>query len=631
MERVLGKMKDNSKIDKTNNKILYYKLTEDQIQYLHIKRIIDTAVSGASIVVLSPLLLGIAAVIRATSQGPALFKQTRVGKDKTFFEIYKFRTMYINTPKNQPTHMLADSDKYITKIGKFLRKSSLDELPQLFNILRGDMYIVGPRPALWNQNDLVEEREKYGVHQIAPGLTGWAQINGRDELKIPDKARLDGEYIQKLGLWMDIKCILGTVGSVLKGDGVSEGGLGRMDKNKIKTVEPENVKKNIMLGKAVSVSGIIAAMGIFKILVKKDTSIDDCSCLKNKDRHLHKLKRGLLTAGVGWIIAVMYTNIKRSVQLGKELIIDDDGLGREKPQEAKFPFSMKQKKILITGAGSYIGMAVEKWLSRYPDKYQADTLNMKGNIWENCDFSEYDTVFHVAGIAHADIGIVTKEQKRKYYKVNTQLAEKTARKAKADGVKQFIFMSSMIVYSGCGETLITRDTEPKAMNFYGESKIKAEEKIRALSDEGFKIVILRPPMIYGKNSKGNYKDLARLACKLPVFPVVNNQRSMLHIDNLCEFVRLMIDNQEEGIFFPQNREYTCTSDMVQMIAGVNGHRIVMLPGTNTVVKLMSRLPGRIGGLAAKAFGDLAYDMSMSEYKHNYRIHSLRRSIELTEK
>ena len=194
--------------------------------YHYIKRGIDIILSGMAIVILSPLLLFLCIAIKLDTPGPILFKQKRVGIHRSFFQIYKFRTMRIDTPKDVPTHMLENPEQYITKVGKFLRKTSLDELPQIFNIFKGEMSIVGPRPALWNQDDLVAEREKYGANDVTPGLTGWAQINGRDELEIPDKARLDGEYVKHLGPWMDLKCFLGTIGSVLMHDGVVEGGTG---------------------------------------------------------------------------------------------------------------------------------------------------------------------------------------------------------------------------------------------------------------------------------------------------------------------------------------------------------------------------------------------------------------------
>lgn len=200
--------------------------------YIPIKRIIDFLLSLVATIVLSPVLLILVLCIKLDSPGPVLFRQKRVGKNKEHFEIYKFRTMRTDTPKDMPTHMLADPEQYITKTGKILRKTSLDELPQLFNILKGQMAIVGPRPALWNQYDLIAERDKYGANDILPGLTGWAQINGRDELEIPVKAKLDGEYVEKLGFGMDVKCFFATITSVLKHDGVVEGGTGAMHEDK---------------------------------------------------------------------------------------------------------------------------------------------------------------------------------------------------------------------------------------------------------------------------------------------------------------------------------------------------------------------------------------------------------------
>lgn len=202
----------------------------------YIKRCIDVVLSFTGIVLLSWLFLILIIAIKLDSPGPVFFTQKRVGIHKSHFVIHKFRTMRIDAPKDMPTHLLEDPDMYITRVGKFLRKSSLDELPQIFDIFVGSMSIIGPRPALWNQFDLVEERDKYGANDVRPGLTGWAQINGRDELEIDVKARLDGHYTQILnkGGWkafsLDVKCFLGTITSVLKSDGVVEGGTGQMEK-----------------------------------------------------------------------------------------------------------------------------------------------------------------------------------------------------------------------------------------------------------------------------------------------------------------------------------------------------------------------------------------------------------------
>lgn len=198
--------------------------------YMKIKRLIDLLLSSVGLVILSPFLLILIVAIKLDSRGPILFKQKRIGINKTHFNILKFRTMRIDTPKDTPTHLLENPDQYITKVGKFLRKTSLDELPQIWNILIGQMSIIGPRPALWNQYDLIAERDKYGANDVLPGLTGWAQINGRDELPIEMKAQLDGEYVKNISIWMDVKCFLGTIISVIKSDGVIEGGTGELNK-----------------------------------------------------------------------------------------------------------------------------------------------------------------------------------------------------------------------------------------------------------------------------------------------------------------------------------------------------------------------------------------------------------------
>lgn len=194
--------------------------------YKYLKRPLDFLISLIALIILSPLFLLIAIWIKINSKGPVFFRQKRVGKNKELFEIYKFRSMRIDTPSDMPTHMLSNPKAFITSSGKFLRKTSLDELPQLINIVAGEMAIIGPRPALWNQYDLIEERDKYKANSIRPGLTGWAQINGRDELEIPVKAKLDGDYVEKMSFIFDVKCFIGTILSVLKSDGIVEGGTG---------------------------------------------------------------------------------------------------------------------------------------------------------------------------------------------------------------------------------------------------------------------------------------------------------------------------------------------------------------------------------------------------------------------
>lgn len=198
--------------------------------YLRIKRLIDIILSLVGLILLSPIFLILIVAIKLDSKGPIIFKQKRVGIHKSHFNILKFRTMRIDAPKDTPTHLLEDPDQWITKVGKFLRKTSLDELPQIINILKGEMSIIGPRPALWNQYDLIEERDKYGANNIRPGLTGWAQINGRDELLVEAKAKLDGEYVEKISMLFDMKCLFGTIISVIKSSGVVEGGTGVIQK-----------------------------------------------------------------------------------------------------------------------------------------------------------------------------------------------------------------------------------------------------------------------------------------------------------------------------------------------------------------------------------------------------------------
>ena len=208
-----------------------------------LKRVLDIFLSGCALVVLSPLYLVLAALIKLDSPGPVLFKQKRVGLHKRHFNILKFRTMRIDTPRDVPTHLLENPEQYITKVGKFLRKTSLDELPQIAQIFRGKMSIIGPRPALWNQYDLIAERDKYGANDIRPGLTGWAQVNGRDTIEIADKAQYDGEYTNKLSFWFDVKILWRSALVVLKKDGVVEGGTGQMKrKSQEKATDSETTK-----------------------------------------------------------------------------------------------------------------------------------------------------------------------------------------------------------------------------------------------------------------------------------------------------------------------------------------------------------------------------------------------------
>ena len=291
------------------------------------------------------------------------------------------------------------------------------------------------------------------------------------------------------------------------------------------------------------------------------------------------------------------------------------------------------KRLLITGENSYIGESLKQYLTyeKYADFYEVHTQDMRKDSWRNADFSGYDTVFHVAGIAHVDANPEDTEVRKRYILVNCELALETASKAKAEGCGQFIYMSSMIVYGDSApvgkKKMIHADTLPKPANCYGESKLLAEEGLKKLENDSFKIVILRPPMIYGSGSKGNYPRLSKLARKTFFFPNLQNERSMLYIENLCEFVRLMIENREQGTFFPQNQEYVCTSQMVGQIAALYGKKIWMPKVFNPLIGLL----GQFTGIFAKIFGNLTYDKSMSVYpKGSYQVKDFQQSIRITE-
>ena len=293
------------------------------------------------------------------------------------------------------------------------------------------------------------------------------------------------------------------------------------------------------------------------------------------------------------------------------------------------------KKILITGAGSYIGTSFETYAKeKYPGEFEIATIDMKDASWREHDFGAYDAVFHVAGIAHVDVGGADEATKQKYYAVNTDLAIETAKKAKETGVKQFVFMSSAIIYGDSAplgkRRRITKMTRPHPANFYGDSKWRADRGIRKLSDENFTVTVLRPPMIYGKGSRGNYPTLSKMARKLPVFPNVMNERSMLYIENLCEFLCQVMLRGEGGIFWPQNAEYSKTSDIVKQIAEVTGHRIAVTKVLNPLVGMGGKMPGKISELVNKAFGNLSYEQSMSRYDFDYQIVDLEESIRRTE-
>lgn len=323
-----------------------------------------------------------------------------------------------------------------------------------------------------------------------------------------------------------------------------------------------------------------------------------------------------------------YTDGKSAEQL-----IGHIGFGEPVVVNTKTP-----KRVLITGAGSYIGETFRSYASVHYPSLSISSIDMLDGSWRKADFSSYDIVYHVAGIAHADVGNVSEETKEKYYKVNTDLAVEVAEKAKAEGVKEFIFMSSMIVYGDSApygvKKVVDEHTVPQPANFYGDSKLQADVAVRDLADDKFKVVVLRPPMIYGKGSKGNYPTLAKLAKKLPIFPKIENERSMLHIDNLCEFlcqIMLVEFNTPSAVLIPQNAEWTKTSEMVREIGEVCGRKVRIAGILNPAVWVGSKVPGKIGGLVNKAFGNSCYAQSMSVYEGiDYQKIDLKESIRRTE-
>lgn len=270
----------------------------------------------------------------------------------------------------------------------------------------------------------------------------------------------------------------------------------------------------------------------------------------------------------------------------------------------KFRGETVLRKILITGKKSYVGTNLKKWLTQWPDKYSVDSISLRNDEWKNKDFSKYDVLFHTAAIVH-------KKEKREmediYYKINRDLTIEVAKKAKEEGVKQFIFMSTMAVYGQEGkigeEVIITRKTKPSPKTYYGKSKLEAEFELNKLSDDKFSVVILRPPMIYGPNCPGNYAKLKKLALITPVFPMINNRRSMLYIDKLCQYVKEYIDDEVEGVFLLQDDEYVNTSLLVKKIAEENGKKIYLSKSMGWMIKLF----GKRVNLINKVFGNLIYD------------------------
>ncbi|MBF0705382.1 NAD-dependent epimerase/dehydratase family protein [Alkalihalobacillus hwajinpoensis] len=279
------------------------------------------------------------------------------------------------------------------------------------------------------------------------------------------------------------------------------------------------------------------------------------------------------------------------------------------------------KTILITGVNSYIGLSFKQWLENYQGQYIVESISLRNDAWKTKDFSKYDVVYHVAGIAHIK---ETRENANLYFKVNRDLTSELALKAKNEGVKQFIFVSSMSVY-GIESGVIDEKSPLKPKSNYGMSKLQAEKKIKMLENDFFKVVILRPPMIYGKDCKGNYNKLAKIARKLPFFPNIENKRSMIYIDNLSELVRLLVENSNSGLFFPQNKEYVSTSKMVKLIADNHKNKIRFTRLFNPLLK-----HNRVS-IINKVFGNLVYEKQMSEVNMKYQLYDLETSIPLTER
>src|SRR5699024_9209487 len=283
------------------------------------------------------------------------------------------------------------------------------------------------------------------------------------------------------------------------------------------------------------------------------------------------------------------------------------------------------KKVLITGVNSYVGNKFAEWMDNYPGEVDIDKVSLRDDKWKDIDLSKYHSILHVAGIAHVSTDPKMEEL---YYKVNRDLTIKVAERAKEAGVKQFVFMSSIINYGDSNQVLIDKNSKPNPSNFYGQSKLEAEKGIQRLEDEAFKVAIIRPPMIYGKGSEGNYPKLAKAARKLPIFPDINNKRSMLHIDNLSEFLRLMIKNEEQGLYFPQNEKYVRTSNILKIIEEVHHKNIHLTKLFKPVLYIMIQYKVSI---VNKVFASLVYDQEMSRYKEDYNVNEFKDSIVATER
>lgn len=471
---------------------------------LRLKRKFDVALSAIGVAVLFPMWLIIAVSIKITSPGPVFFLQERPGYRKKIFKIYKFRTMHQGSEKMEKGVEVLKGDARVTKIGGFLRRTKLDETPQLLNVLRGEMSLVGPRPervaSLADYTPFTAKRLN-----MKPGMTGLAQVSGNIYLDLEDRYRLDVYYVEHFSFFLDIRILIRTVGVVIFGEERYK------EKSLIKTMQRKKNKKQDDRER------------------KGDMHLSEIESVKSSDAGFE---------GYGY---------KKRFCIDKTI----------------------HKNVLITGADSYIGESFQSYAKIHYPNLSINTIDMTDSSWRKCDFSSYDAVFHVAGIAHADIGSAGDEEKARYYAVNTDLAIETAETAQKSGVKQFIFMSSIIVYGDSApygkKKVIDETTVPSPANFYGDSKWRADKGVRALEGENFQVAVLRPPMIYGRGSKGNYPILAKLARIAPVFPDVKNERSMLYIDNLCEFVSLLVLSGKGGVYFPQNHEYSNTSKLVKMI------------------------------------------------------------------
>lgn len=279
------------------------------------------------------------------------------------------------------------------------------------------------------------------------------------------------------------------------------------------------------------------------------------------------------------------------------------------------------KRILITGKNSYVGNKFAEWLEQWPNDYTIDKVSLRSDNWLEQDWSRFDSILHVAGIAHNSSD---KSLESLYYEVNRDLSVQVAMKAKAEGVNHFVYMSSIIVF-GTKQAVITKDTLPDPDNFYGDSKLQAEKQLELLQAANFKIAFVRPPMIYGKDSKGNFPRLSKLAKATPIFPEYDNKRSMLHVDNLSEFLRLIIDNNDQGYYHPQNKEYVNTSELVSEIAKNANHKLITTKLFNPFIKLVDQV-----GVVNKVFGDLYYQQDMNKYHTDYNVHSFKDTIKVTE-